>query len=159
MLTKRQVFKVAFLLRCAEMGLTTEETHQVVKMARAYTREKQAAVGVGAASPGLWAAALANIPGLQTLASGTSGLVSGLASGAARFGVGASAAGLVGLPLLIGGAGGLAAAKAQDLNDRDPDEIKAEERKDALRRAALRARMQTASRKRRERKRPSRPLL
>jgi len=153
MLTKRQVFKVAFLLRCAEMGLTTEETHQLVKVARARLREKQAAPA------GWWASLLGNLPGAQTLASGTSGVVKGLTSGLARAGVGLGVAGLIGLPLVVGGAGGILAAKAQDLNDRDPDEIKLEERKDALRRAAIRARMQTASRKRREEKRPSRPLL
>ena len=152
MLTEREAFKVAFLLRCAELGLTMAETHQLVKVARTRLREKQAA-------PGPWASALANLPGLQTLASGTSSAVSGLTSALARLGLGLGAAGIFGLPLLVGGLGGAAAAKVRDLNDRDPEEVKLEERKDALRRAAMRARMQIASRKRQEEKRPSRPLL
>jgi len=153
MLTKREAFKAAFLLRCAELGLTMNETHQLVKTARARLREKRAA------GEGWWASALGNLPGLQTFASGTSSAVSGLTSALARTAVGLGAAGLLGLPLLVGGVGGMAAAKAHDLNDRDPEEIKLEEKKDALRRAAVRARMQTASRKRREERRPSRPLL
>jgi hypothetical protein len=44
-LDQRQAFKVAFLLRCAEEGLTLEETHAVVKQALDALqppREKQA---------------------------------------------------------------------------------------------------------------------
>ena len=150
MLIKREAFKVAFLLRCAELGLTMDETHQLVKTARARLREKRA---------GPRASALANIPGLQTLAAGTTGAVSGTTSALARNAVNMGMLGIFGLPLLVGGVGGIAAAKAHDLNDRDAEEIKLEEKKDALRRAAVRARMQTASRKRREERRPSRPLL
>lgn len=149
-LTKREAFKAAFLLRCADDGLTMSETHAKVKEAKARLQdlEKQAANGP-------WPWLVGNIPGLGALSGATSGIVKDLTGKAVSGGVAAA----IGLPLLAGGAAGYGLAQLHGINDKDPEEIKMKEKRDAWRRAALRARMQTASRQRRERTRPSRPLL
>ena len=147
-LTKREAFKTAFLLRCADAGMTQEETHELVKEARGrLALEKQAT--------GPWPTVVENIPGARTFSDVISKSIVPLISSLAQAG-GLAA---VGLPLAVGGAGGLLASKLHGINDRNIEEIRLEEKKDALRRAARRARVQTASRRRRAKKRPSRPML
>ena len=149
MLNKRQAFKTAFLLCCAEAGLTMEETHELVKTAKVSLREKRAG----------WAEIVKAVPGLTTLSNAASGIIGNTTGAVAKSLVPLGMAGAIGIPLAVGGAVGYGAAKLRDINDRDPDEIKMEETRDALRRAATRARMSTASRQRREKRRPSRPML
>ena len=55
-MTPRQSFKTAFLLRCADEGLTLEQTHERVKQALAAATQKRAGLGDlpwGAAGGGL----------------------------------------------------------------------------------------------------------
>ena len=150
MLSQCQTFKAAYLHRCAEQGLTIAETHTMVKRAIAVLEDPRMEKDAG-----WWDWAKGNIPGL--------GILSGLGEGLAK-GVGAKAPGLaigayLGIPILGGGLAGYGLAKARSLNDEDPEEIKTREKIDALRRAATRSRLQQTIRKRREARRPSRPLL
>lgn len=130
MLDKREAFKVAFLRHCANAGLTLGETHQAVKSALAATEkptEKQA--------EGPWPWLQKNIPGLGM----ASGLTSDLVTKGAPKLLGLGLMGAIGLPIAAGGMAGYGLAKAKGINDPDPDEIKAREKRDFYRRAATRA--------------------
>jgi hypothetical protein len=93
MLTEEQAFKIGFLQRCAEDGLTIEETKQRVKLAlhiaRGGTLEKRAILPflmnagtyLGGQALNLGGRALQTVPSLLSTA-GTVGLAAPLAAGA-----------------------------------------------------------------------------
>lgn len=99
-LTEKQAFKVGFLLRCADEGLTMEETHARVKAALA----KQA----------------------NPLITGAGKMIGGLASlvpGAASL----LAAGSIAAPLAVGAGGGYLASKMTQPGDEVLDQAKRDE--------------------------------
>jgi hypothetical protein len=113
-LTEEQAFKVGFLKHCAEAGLTMEETKQRVKLAIHQLHEKQALLpliaGLGGGAAWL---------GDKALSLG-SALTPPLISGLTMAGIAA--------PVLAGGLGGLALAKAtgggkEIVDDAKQDEI------------------------------------
>ncbi len=136
-----QMFKAAVLGECAKEGLTIEESHAAVKQAMV-EMEKQAGDGWK------WQD---QIPFLSQASS--------MASSAAEKIPGLGMAAYIGGPIAVGAAGGVAAAKLRGINDIDPDEVKEQEKIEAYRRAADRARLQRRLRVSREGRRPSRPLL
>jgi hypothetical protein len=80
-LSNEQIFKVGFLMKCAEQGLTIEETHTRIKVALAHI--KQAFLGpIGAAASALTPLAAAGAIGLPILAGGTTGYLAAKATGA-----------------------------------------------------------------------------
>jgi len=99
MLTQREAFKVAFLHKCAELGLTLEETHQVVKRA-----------GVVSDATGTVRDFVGNA---------TKAILSGTVGGAKYLVGGALVA-----PPLLGYIGGHLLAKGSDLTDEDAAEAK-----------------------------------
>jgi hypothetical protein len=123
-LTARQAFKVAFLQRCAERGLSMEETHQLVKTA-IVSLEKQSfdpldfAINTGKSIAGM---------GVDT--------VGALGSAAVPLA-------LLGPPA-VGGLAAYTAAQLSDVDDDDITDIKLREKVDAYRRAAETARARTA---------------
>lgn len=117
MLDSRQSFKAGFLLRCAEEGLTREETEARISLGL----EKVAGWGTDS---------------VKTLAGTGGGLISGLslASLLGVFGAGA-----------VGGAGGITAAKLTE-PDMNTEEAKTHEMIAALQYHAENARRSTARR-------------
>ena len=112
MLSKRQAFKVGFMRKCANEGMTPEETHQVVREALSTVKE-------------------AGITDLLTKPYNTIVDV----GGEALKGVGnAGLAGLALGPPIIGGALGLLAAKAGDIDTTDVNAVKKRELIDEYRR-------------------------
>jgi hypothetical protein len=107
-LTEKQAFKVGFLLRCADEGLTIEETHRRVKTGL----EKQATPLLG---PVLGSA----VSGGTQMIKGLLGMVPGLSQ--------AGLVGLLGLPVAAGAGAGLAAAKMTSRGDDALDEAKRDE--------------------------------
>lgn len=150
MLSECQAFKAAYLHKCAERGLTIGETRTMVKQAIAVLEDPRMEKDAG-----WWDAVKGNVPGVGLL----SGLGEGLAKGVGTQIPSLALYGALGIPIVGGGLAGYGLAKAQGLNDEDPDEIKSQEKIDALRRAATRSKLQQSIRKRREGRRPSRPLL
>jgi hypothetical protein len=126
----RQSFKAAFLYKCAEAGLTEEETHEVVK--KAITK---LAAGEGG-NP------LKMIPGYEAAAAALKGF-----GGEVGKGVGSmlGTAGKVPLyvlmasPFVGGAAVGAGLGKMRGINDEEPEEVKLREKIDAYRRAAAKA--------------------
>jgi hypothetical protein len=101
MLTPREAFKVGFLSRCVEEGLTLKEAHDLVKTAH----EKLAGI------PG------ADIPGKII------DLAKPVVSNALGYGIPIGLA----APPILGGLAGYAASRATDIDDTDVDEIKQRE--------------------------------
>jgi hypothetical protein len=101
-LTPREAFKVGFLSRCVEDGLTLEQAHQRVKEAQ----EK-----IALSIPG------ADIPGKLIDAAGS------IAKPALGWGIPLALA----APPVVGGLAGYAASKATDIDDTDVDEVKRRE--------------------------------
>lgn len=116
-LTSREAFKVGFLARCAQDGLSPDETYARVKLA-CDTLEKRAILG--------------------TVIDKTFSTGKGLA------GYAVPAALLA--PPVLGGLGGYALAKATDVDDTDVDAIKSRELIEEYRRQASRLRRQAAIR-------------
>jgi hypothetical protein len=84
-LTEKQTFKLGFLRKCAEDGLTTDETIQRVKLAIQQIKcknEKQAFWGGALAAGGMVGSKLLGmVPGLASMA-GTAAVVAPVAAGA-----------------------------------------------------------------------------
>lgn len=118
-LTPQEAFKVGFLSRCAEEGLSADETARCCKVAADLMR-KQAIFGTETVG------ALAG-KGLEAL------------GGAAHYGIPAA---LVAPPLL-GGLAGYGLAKATDIDDTDVEDIKNQEVMKELRLQADKLRNQT----------------
>ena len=136
MLTSQEAFKVGFMARCIEDGLSMDQIYSLAKtaadrMASAVklASEKQAIVG----------------PLLGAL-----GYLGGSAVNAAK-GIGSAALG-VGLPLalaappVLGGIAGAGLAKATDIDDTDVNEIKQRELLDEYKHQTARLRRQRAVR-------------
>ena len=117
-LTPREAFKVAFLARCIEDGLTPDEMLSQVKQAQ----EKFAALGNFA------------------------GKVLNVGKGVLKAGIGWGVPIVLAAPPIIGGIGGAALAKATDIDDRDVADIKDQEVIDEYRRQTERLRRQRAVR-------------
>ena len=137
-LTQREAFKVGFLGQCADRGLSLDEAHQHIKQAIHHLELGKAGVAgaVGATARGL------------------GGLLSGISSlaGTALM-----------LPLVVGapiGAGlGYSLAQLRGINDMTPEEITTNEKIEALRRAASRAKMRTRQDKKPKKSRRPRLLI
>lgn len=147
MLDKREAFKVAFLRRCANIGLTPGETHRAVKSALAAVEKLTEKQAVG----GPWPWLQKNIPGLET----TSGMAAGLVGKGVPKLLSYGLLGAIGLPIAAGGLAGWGLAKAKGIGDPEPDEIKAKEIRDFYRRAATRA-SEKAKAKQKQKKEPVR---
>lgn len=119
-ITPRQAFKFAFLRRCAESGIGPDEAQSLA----ANSVEKTAAG---------WAAGKAE------------GLLKGLAGMTLPWAKGL----YFGTPLLAGGLVGASLAKAQDMADEDPAEVRTQESIDAYHRLAEQMQMQRRLRDRR----------
>lgn len=130
--TPEQIIKIGFLLKCAEDGLTIEETHARVKAAISMLKEGSPAGIIGAIMSGVYGAgkdvvntagkAISAVPALAEL-----GLTVGL-----------------GAPIVAGGAGGYAAAKLTGDNDkRVLEEAKQDEVASEYERLAEEARRRT----------------
>ncbi len=150
MLSDCQAFKAAYLHGCVKQGLTVDETHTTVKQAIAVLEDPRLEKDAGWLD---WVKG--NIPGAVELFGLSEGLAKGVGTSIPSLAIGTA----LGVPIIGGGLAGYGLAKAQGLNDEDPDEIKSQETINALRRAAQRSRLQQSIRKRRESRRPSRPLL
>ena len=116
-LTRREAFKVAFLLRCADQGLTIAETTERVKTA-ADRLEKEAILDT--------ITSLAKYIGGKGVDLGESAVGSALS-----YGVPAA---LIAPPAL-GALAGYGAAKLTGGNDESTDDLKTQEKVDAYRRA------------------------
>jgi len=155
MLTPRESFKVAFLQRCAERGLTCEETRTLAKTAA----DCLAAAEKQAGDP------LESVPVLGTaIGAGKAGLREAFSFAKWLAQTGTSLT----LPLLLFGpaaAGTLAGtglgAMRGEMNDQDVDELKLQDKIEAYRREAEQARFRNASlQRRRDQTRPSaRPFV
>ena len=108
MLDERQAFKIGFLRKCADAGLTIEETHEAVKQATALV--KQSAVNV-----------LPDI--LQEPYKALVGAGGHALKGIADYGMTGALLG----PGLLGAAGGLAAGSLTDVDDTDVKALKQQE--------------------------------
>lgn len=133
-LTSRQAFKVAFLQKCADEGMTIEETADLVKYASASLEKLAGAVAdiaksVAPAGIGAGVGSLAGSPVLGGMvgAAGPTELTKYLLPKLIG-------AGLI-LPPAIGAVGGYLTAKLTGGNDESPDDIKTQEKVDAYRRA------------------------
>ena len=124
-LTKRQSFKVAFLQKCADDGLSFDETCLLVKRA-ADALEKRAVLDVALK---------------YLLNAGRLGLDVGRlgVDTAMRYGLPAALL----APPAIGAVGGYAAAKLTGGSDESPDDIKTREKIDAYRSATAAAKAST----------------
>ncbi len=138
-LTQREAFKVGFLGHCADRGLSFDKTHQHIKQAIHHLElEKQGGVGET----------------LGAVLRGGGGLLRGISSlaGTALM-----------LPLVIGapvGAGlGYGLAQLRGINDMTPEEITTNEKIEALRRAASRAKLRTRQDKKPQKSRRPRLLI
>lgn len=99
-LTDDQAFKVGFLYKCAQLGLTIDETHDRIKQAISTIKSRQKTASVP-----WWAFPFAYMGGK---AMELGGQVAGAIPGAASL----AATGAIAAPVLAGGAGGYLAAKA-----------------------------------------------
>jgi hypothetical protein len=111
-MTPEQAFKIGFLFRCAEQGLSQQETGALVKQAIATFRTKQASIEKQAILP---AAILSALGGLGSGMMGLGGKVVGALPGLASTG-GALA---IGAPVLAGAGTGYLAAKMTQSDNRD----------------------------------------
>lgn len=152
MLTAGQAFKAEFLYKCAQAGLSMDETHAKVKEAIALL-ESRGPMAKEAWAPWEWLQK--TIPGLSIINDTAAGVGKGL--GEKLPGLLAGAA--IGAPILAGGLAGYGAAKAKGMNDIDPEEVKTNEKIEAYRRAIRQTRLQNALHARRNERRPTRPLL
>jgi len=115
-LSGRDAFKVGFLSRCVEMGMTTDQIDQHVKQA-----------GLGAVLGTLGKA-------LGTVGTAGTKAVGGMTEGLAKSLAGTAAPLLLAAPPVIGGLGGWGLASATDVDDTDIDEMKTKEIKEELER-------------------------
>lgn len=113
MLTPREAFKVGFLRRCADSGLSVEETHQAVKQAMEMV--KSAVVPQFISDIGKDAITAPYRAGTAALA--------GTASTLGNYGLGALLLG----PAALGAAGGYGLSRLTDIDDTDVDAIKKRE--------------------------------
>lgn len=120
-LSAREAFKVGFLAKCAEDGLTVDQIRARVKAA------------YDAGSEGLQKGADSFSPGK---------FMAGLGSGAAYYG----GLGLLAAPLAAGALGGYGLARLNDADDTDVDDVKRQELIDEYRRQSHRLRMESALR-------------
>lgn len=125
-LTAQEAFKVGFLGRCVEAGLSPTQTVEAVKRA-ADLMEKRAFFGEKL---------------LGTALGKTVDVGKGVASGLLGYGLPLAAI----APPVVGGLAGYGLAKATDIDDTDVQEIKDRELADELRRQAARLRRQKAVR-------------
>lgn len=130
MLTAQEAFKVGFLARCVEDGLSPERMLQSVKVA-ADLMEKRAFLG--------------------TLVEKGLDAVKGVGGAALQYGVPLAVA----APPILGGMAGYGLAKATDIDDTDVADVKSHELIDEYRRQAEAVRRRQASRDRRPEHRPS----
>ena len=122
MLDKRQAFKAGFLRKCANSGLTPDETHEVVK--EALVRIKSAAFSDIITKP------------LSAVGGAISGLVEPAAKNISNLGLAALLLG----PPAVGGGLGLLAAKAGDIDETDVETTKQRELIDEYHRQTSRMR-------------------
>jgi hypothetical protein len=122
MLNNRDAFKIGFLSRCVEEGLTLSETHGRVKEAM----DKLAS--------------LLDIPG--KVAGGVLDAGKSLASTALGYGIPLALAG----PPILGGLAGYGAAKLGDVDDTDVKEVKKRELIDELQQQTERLQREKATR-------------
>jgi len=128
MLSSRDAFKVGFLSRCVEEGLTLEEAHERVKEAM----DKMGGI-VGD---------ITSIP--------VKALEAGKAVAAPLLSYGLPLA--IAAPPILGGVAGYGLAKATDVDDQDPEEVKKQEVADEYRRQTARLLRQRAMREYRARR-------
>lgn len=121
MLTDKEAFKVGFLARCVQDGLTPDQMLARVKLATDML-EKRAFIG--------------------GLLSGAAGAVGGAAKSVAGYGVPLALA----APPILGGLAGYGLAKATDIDDTDVDAIKNQELVEEYRRQAEALKRQKAVR-------------
>lgn len=150
MLNEREAFKVAFLEKCAQAGLSVDETHTRVKQAlrsaeAAQTRTKEGDGATGG-NP---------IPFYDVLSHGAKTTWNKLLEWGPKAFIAAS----IGVPVVAGAGAGYGLAKMQGASDRDPTEVKMDEKIQAFRRAAARMRLQNQLRERQQGIRSSRPLI
>jgi hypothetical protein len=133
-LTPRQQFKFGFLLRCADEGLTLEQTHERVKEALAF-HEKEAGIAeiISGALKGIGSAAGGVAEGVGKAAP----VVADAAKSLGLLGLGGAAVGGI-------GAGHLAALAGE--KEIDPEEIKKQELIATYRQQADRVRRNMAAR-------------
>ncbi len=132
-MNEREAFKAGFLKHAAEQGLTVEETLALAKSANDWLTSLggTALKFVGDRAAGLFDKTMGlGMSAAQKLVSTTAGM---------------APYAMIGAPLLGGAGLGYLAAKGSDLNDEDPDELKARELIDEYRRAAEQARQRRAS--------------
>ena len=127
MLTKKQAFKVGFLRKCANAGMTPQETHEVVK--EALVTVKEAAIPDIISKPIGYVADLAR------------DVTKPIAGGLGTAGLAALLLG----PPAIGGSLGWLASKAGDIDDTDVDTVKKREIIDEYRRQTERLRRKRKS--------------
>lgn len=120
-LSAQEAFKVGFLARCVQDGLSPDQMLDRVKAASDML-EKRAV--------------------LNALVSGAGGMMGGAARTLASYGLPAALA----APPILGGLGGYALAKATDMDDTDADSIKNQELVEEYRRQAERLKRQKAVR-------------
>ncbi len=116
-LTPQEAFKVGFLAKCAEDGLTPDQMLARVKQAHDLF-EKRAFIG--------------------DMLGSAAGAAGGLAKGLAGYGVPLALA----APPILGALGGYGLAKATDVDDTDVDAIKNRELVEEMRRQAEKLRRQ-----------------
>jgi hypothetical protein len=112
MLTEKELFKVGFLRKCADAGLTAEETAEVVKQALHTVKTADLTKLIEAPYQA----------GLD-IVSNTGKSLGNLGLGAALFG-----------PALLGGAAGYGLSRLTDVDDTDVSAIKQQELIDEYRR-------------------------
>lgn len=119
MLSPKDSFRVGFLARCADAGMTPEQTLSAVESAR----EKVAGV-------------------ISTIAGKTMDAAKGVAGGLAGWGIPLAIA----APPMLGVLGGMGLAKATDIDDTDVEDVKSQEVTEELDRQADALRRQQAAR-------------
>lgn len=135
MLTAKEAFKVGFLAKCAEDGLTPDQMLARVKQAKD-ALEKRAFIG------GLLGSA--------------AGAVGGAAKSVAGYGIPLALA----APPILGGLAGYGLAKATDVDDTDVDDIKNRELVEEYKRQAEKLKQQAAVRRyKQDRATTGRPLM
>lgn len=117
MATEREIFKAAFLRRCADAGLSIEETHACVKQALETVKEAAGSVLTRPIEKGM-------------------DVVGDLAKNVGNIGL----TGLLVGPGLAGMAAGYGASRLSDIDDEDVDSFKQRELIDAYRQYAERIR-------------------
>lgn len=135
MLSNKDAFKVGFLSRCVEEGLTLQEAHARVKVAL----DK-----------------LAFLSGVGKLVGSATDLLKPAVNATFQYGVPA----MLAAPPILGGLAGYGLAKATDIDDADVDEVKKRELIEELNRQTQRLRRDKALRDYRlQNKQPRRLLL